>query len=511
MPEENPDRSDTEAYIRRLERRAARERAARISAEEYLERKTREVYETSRELERLNEGLERRVRIRTAELENERRRAVMLSQRDFLTQLANRHLFASEIREAVSRAAGFALVLVDLDGFKNVNDVYGHQAGDEVLRVTSRRFSEIVRSDDLVARMGGDEFAVLLFNITGRRQVDIICERLLTSLEAPMRYESNQLKVGASLGVSYFPDHSRDPAELQNFADLALYRSKNAEPAKAITFEPFMAEEHRLRKCMCADLEKALHHDEIEVHYQPVVDFATGARRGCEALMRWTHHQRGPICPVETLGVAKESNLLTMLTRQVIRKSIAGAADALKRKDIDWMSVNLADYDLHDGELPDFILECCRKSGVDPNRLKIEITEHAVISDTEAARKVMDYLHRRGVHFAIDDFGTGYSNLLTLNNLPFQTLKIDQTFVSELILSEETRTIVRAMTDLAHALGLTVVAEGVETIQQGEILKAFGCEYGQGFIFGHPEPFVTEAGGIVEEEAAVSSVSGAVA
>lgn len=478
--------------LRRLERRAQRDRLARLSAEDLLEQKSLEVFEANRRLAALNEELESRVSERTEELERERQRAVLMAERDYLTQVANRHLFDRRIDQAVADATasdkGFALVLIDLDGFKGINDTYGHAAGDAVLKAVADRIRRTVGEDDLVARLGGDEFAVLLDTGSPATDVDDITLRLLDELHEPIQFGKRQLFCGASIGLAFCPEHSDDSDELQVFADLALYHAKRLGRGASVTFERKMADQFRLRRALGYELEKALDEERIDVFFQPIVDLGSRSLVGFEALLRWYEPERGWIPPMEALSIAKDRSLLGRLTRQVVRKCLKSAAPALRSGRAKWVAFNLADYDLGDRDLPDYILRTCSAVGVDPRQLKVEITEHTVISDTERAGYVMELLNDFGMRFAIDDFGTGYSNLLTLNRLPFQTLKIDRTFVAELFENPESRTIVSAMINLAHALGLNTTAEGVETVQQSETLRALGCDLAQGYLFGGARP-----------------------
>lgn len=478
--------------LRRLERRAQREQLARRSAEDLLEQKSREVFDANRRLALLNEELETRVRERTDELERERQRAMHLAERDYLTQLANRHLFDRRIEQNVEAATAsnesFALILIDLDGFKVINDTYGHAAGDAVLKSVADRIRKIVGENDLVARLGGDEFAVLLQTGSPAIDIDDITLRLLDALHEPILFGRRRLVCGASLGLAHCPEHSDDTDELQVFADLALYHAKQLGRGASVTFERRMAEQFRLRRALGAELEKALDEERIDVFFQPIVDLDSRSLVGFEGLLRWFEPERGWIPPMEALSIARDRSLLGRLTRQVVRKCLKSAAPALRSGRAKWVAFNLADYDLGDRDLPDYILRTCSAVGVDPRQLKIEITEHTVISDTDRAGYVMELLNDFGMRFAIDDFGTGYSNLLTLNRLPFQTLKIDRTFVAELFENSESRTIVSAMINLAHALGLNTTAEGVETVQQSETLRALGCDLAQGYLFGGPRP-----------------------
>lgn len=478
--------------IPKYKNRIRREIGARRAAEDLLEQKSRELFEVNKKLASLNESLETRVNERTIELDRERRKAVELSERDFLTQLANRQLYAKKISRAVrqSRRDGgaFWLVLIDLDGFKFINDTFGHLAGDVVLKTVAVRVKNAVRKDDLVARLGGDEFAIILKNIDCEDEALRIANRIIEDVQVPIKHGKRVMSCGASIGISYCPAHSAESDELQAFADLALYQAKATGRGVAVLFKEAMAIEWRNHVTLGADLDAAILNDDIEVHFQPIVDLKTRHLAGIESLLRWRHPERGWISPLDTLDIARDRNLSVKLTRKIIEMTLAKTSEALSSSDSIWVSINLADWELRNRELPQFILDNCKKFRVNPCQIKIEVTEHAMISDLENTSRMMKLLNKHGIKFAIDDFGTGYSNLLTLKRLPFHTLKIDQTFVSDLFENKDAHTIIKAMVDLAHSLELKVVAEGVETLIQSRTIESLGCDFGQGYLYGRPQP-----------------------
>ncbi len=483
---------DTEKERRLLENRARREKLARLTAEDLLEKKSLELFEANQRLAVLNENLEGRVNERTRELERERQRALVLAEKDYLTGLANRHCFTKKFEEAVAEAScagkAFALILIDLDGFKELNDTFGHAAGDAMLKTAAKRLAEVVRSTDLIARLGGDEFAIIAFDIADEQSLALVTDRLLAALQSPVKFGKRRIQCGASLGVAFCPEHSKDTPELQLFADLALYRAKAGGRGIAVSFEPKMAESHFLRFAMGDELKAALKNNEIRVFFQPVHDLKDRSTKGAEALVRWNNPIRGWIPPLDILAIAGDQELLPTLTRHIIRESLVQSKDLIERRIIDWVSINLTGHDLRDRALIDFILDTLAACKVAPHSVKFEVTEHTVISDAENACDVITQLSRMGVRFAIDDFGTGYSNLMTLNRLPFHILKVDQSFVVDLASSSEAQTIVKAMIDLGHALDMSIIAEGIETPQQAETLRALGCDLGQGYFFGRPLP-----------------------
>lgn len=482
----------SQGLISKYENRIRRERAARRAAEELLEQKSGELFEANKNLASLNESLETRVNERTTELDRERRKAIDLSERDFLTQLANRQLYAKKINRAVSqskRGGGeIWLVLIDLDGFKFINDTYGHMAGDVVLKTIAGRIKRAVRKSDLVARLGGDEFAVILKNIDGEAEALQVANRIIEDIQVPIKHGKREMRCGASIGISYCPTHSASSDELQAFADLALYQAKATGRGVAVLFEEAMANEWRNCVTLGADLDAAILNDEIEIHFQPIVDLKTRHLAGLESLLRWQHPKHGWISPLDILDVARDRNMLGNLTRKIIELTLAETSKVLNSSDSIWVSINLSDCELRDQELPQFILNNCNKFSIDPSKIKLEVTEHTMIGDPENTSRMMNFLHKHGIKFAIDDFGTGYSNLLTLKRLPFHTLKIDQTFVSDLFENKDAHTIIKAMVDLAHSLDLKVVAEGVETLIQSSTIESLGCDFGQGYLYGRPQP-----------------------
>ncbi|MCJ2186161.1 putative bifunctional diguanylate cyclase/phosphodiesterase [Novosphingobium beihaiensis] len=485
-------------HLERMERRVERERKARKSAEDLLEKKSLELFAANQELSALNATLEARVLRRTTELEAERERAVELAEKDYLTQLANRLLFSRKIDVAVEACRRgeevCTLILVDLDDFKVINDTFGHMAGDTVLKTIAQRLQAHVEAPGLAARLGGDEFAVLLRGEQDSTAIERLARQLVEAAQAPIPFGDQQLFSGASAGIASCPRDASTAKELFTFADFALYEAKARGRGHAVSFETRMASDYKRRRELGGDLEAVLQENGTDVFFQPIVDLETRAVCGAEALLRWCHPRLGWINPIDILSVAKDRNLLSHLTCQIIRTSLKKAGPLLRSGELAWVSINLADHDLRDKQLAGFILACCNEAGIRPDQLKLELTEHTLVVDMSVTRRVMKRLNDWGVQFAVDDFGTGYSNLLTLNRLPFHTLKIDQTFVADLFESDESQTIVKAMIDLAHSLKLDVIAEGVETIQQSEVLRALGCDFGQGYLFGRPDSLIQPPG-----------------
>lgn len=482
--------------FRDLEKRLQLEQTARKAAEDKLAQKCSELAETTSLLESLNGLLEDRIKSRTNELEGAKQKALELTELDQLTHLANRYLFRASMIDAVAQVKdtdrSFSLILIDLVDFKSVNDGFGYDTGDAVLQKIAKRITGSIRQGDIAARLGGDEFAVLLFDVEDSCRARKVCGRLLDNIQAPISIGNDQIRCAVSLGVAQYPQHTGDIEELQIFADLALRQARDQGRGHSVFFEEKLAAPHTLRNSMGRDLEEAIFKEKIEVFFQPIVRLDTRSFPGAEALLRWEHPDHGSVAPLDVLSLARERGLLGLLTRRIIRSGMMQASSKLKSGELEWISINLAEYDLRDQELPGFILNELFEQHIPPECLQLEITEHAVISDVESARSVMEQLNSAGVRFAIDDFGTGYSNLQLLHQLPFHTMKIDRSFTAKVFELREIQTIVKAMVDLGHALKIEVTAEGVENIQQGEILRSIGCDYGQGYLYGHPVRYDVE-------------------
>ncbi|WP_150526390.1 putative bifunctional diguanylate cyclase/phosphodiesterase [Roseibium sediminis] len=486
--------ADLVSAVSRLERKVRREREARLTAETVLEGKSRELFEANQSLIKLNQTLEHRIQERTKALDEERRRAIHLAESDYLTGLANRLCFSRRLKKLVKEAKAeethFALLLLDLDGFKKLNDTYGHAAGDATLKIVADRLYSSLRENDLAARLGGDEFAVLLVGDDSAERVEGFCKKLQDIMALPFKIGAHFLECFTSIGYALCPQDSCDFDEIQVCADLALYQAKDAGKGCSIAFEQHMAAAYRLRVAIGGELERDLAKGAISVHLQPIVSLQADRANGCEALLRWCHEEHGPISPLDTLTAAAERGLHGELTCRIIERSLKTVASALREGTLDWISINLAERDLSDSHLPEFVMNMVAELGIDPRKVRFEVTESAIISDPVAARELMLELNAHGIEFLLDDFGTGYSNLQILNQLPFKALKIDKSFVADIATSTDKLTMVRAMIDLAHALRLYVVAEGVETETQRRLLKSLSCDYLQGFLPGRPSETV---------------------
>jgi diguanylate cyclase (GGDEF)-like protein/PAS domain S-box-containing protein len=423
----------------------------------------------------------------------ERKRAeahvTFLAHHDPLTGVYNRTVFTRELEAAAGALArggpGFAAILIDLDDFKAVNDTFGHSVGDALLVEVTSRFRKAVGESDVIARLGGDEFAILLPAAESSAQVETLARRILQELAAIREIDGVQLSVGASIGCALAPRDATGTDELLKCADLALYRAKHAGKGAVSFYEQGMNRQHRERRALEAELRSARIEEEFEVHYQPIVEVASGRLRGFEALIRWRNPRRGMISPAEFIPIAEETALVDELGRWVLMEACRLAAS--------WpddlvVAVNVSPVQFRKGDLAETVDLALAASGLRPERLEIEITESVLLADTSANLATLSRLRARGIRIALDDFGTGYSSLSYLRQFPFSRLKIDRSFVREIDRSPESLAIIRAIIGLGKSLGIDTTAEGVETASQLETLRAERCGELQGFLFSPPVP-----------------------
>jgi len=410
---------------------------------------------------------------------------------DVLTSLPNRTLFLERIARAIERARRdgslVAMMMMDVDRFKEINDTLGHQFGDQLIIEIGRRLERIVGANETVARLGGDEFAVR-FTVPTVAEAEGVAQRICSAFDSPFVLGEVSVEVDASAGIALFPEHADDAEELMRRADVAMYDAKKSH-ARVALYEPGR-DEHSLRRLsLMTELRQAIARDELTIHYQPNVDVATGQATRAEALVRWIHAKHGVMRPDEFIPLAEQSGNIGLITRWVLRHAIRQMAD-WRREGLEIaVSVNLSAADLFDAELPPYVRGLLTEASVSPRRLTLEITESAIMRDPAHALKILGDLKTGGVTLAIDDFGTGYSSLAHLKRLPVDELKIDKSFVLNLTDdASNDLVIVRSTIELAHNMGLKVVAEGVETREGFEILRRLGCDMAQGFWMGKPMP-----------------------
>ena len=409
---------------------------------------------------------------------------------DDLTGLPNRARFreraAAALEEAKVKGTRLAVLLIDLDRFKDVNDTLGHASGDRLLVALARDLPRLMRRGDTVARLGGDEFGILALEISDPTAVLALAERLRDILAEPREIDGIDLDIAASIGIALYPDHGADAEILLQRADVAMYRSKEMNAPALYDNEHDHYSPARLS--LVAELRRAIGEGELTVIYQSQHAPGTGDLVGAEALLRWHHPQRGPLLPDDFVPVAEHTGLIRDLTSYVL-KVAAHQARRWQAEGLDLsVAVNISPADLRDPNFPNEVAAVLRSSGLEPERLELEITENSAIIDLPRARTILAELSGLGVRLAIDDFGTGNSSLAHFRHLPIDTLKIDRSFVTKMVESREDSAIVRSTIELAHDLGLRVVAEGVEYVDCNERLEQFGCDLVQGFLYGRPLP-----------------------
>ena len=413
-----------------------------------------------------------------------------LAYHDPLTDLPNRSLLRDRLTQSINAARRpghhLALFCLDLDRFKQVNDLFGHAAGDELLMQVTKRLRNQTRSGDTLARIGGDEFVVVA-SFERPDDIAILARRLIEALTQPFMLTAGLAEIGVSIGIAVYPEDGTDQEELMRTADLALYRAKHEENGTFRFFEAAMDEHARARQRLEHDLRGAIDREEFCLHHQPLVDCLTGDVKGFEALLRWHHPERGMIPPLEFIPLAEETGLILKIGEWVIETACAAAAAWSEPYRV---AVNVSPVQFLKSDLPAIISSVLDRTGLSANRLEVEITEGILMKNPRRAADVLTTLRGLGVRIAMDDFGTGYSSLSYLHEFKFDKLKIDRSFVKRLGEAEDATMIVRTIIGLAHNLGLSVVAEGVETRAQLKILRDLECDQIQGYLIGRPMPIV---------------------
>jgi diguanylate cyclase (GGDEF)-like protein/PAS domain S-box-containing protein len=416
-------------------------------------------------------------------------RVAYMAHHDALTALPNRVLLRLRLEDMLSRAdrdgGQFAVLCIDLDNFKSVNDTLGHPLGDLLLQQIAQRIQAMLREQDTVARLGGDEFAVLQGGAGTAVAVSALAERLIATISEPYELEGHMVVIGASIGIALAPGDGNEPDRLLKQADMALYRAKGEGKGSFRFFEPEMDARVQKRRRLEMDLRAALHTGELEIHYQPLVDLATGETCAFEALLRWLHPERGMIMPDEFIPVAEDTGLIGVLGAFVLRQA---CADATAWPDATKLAVNLSSLQFRTGNLLQTVIDALKSAGLPPHRLELEITETLLLERSDQVLATLHALRALGVRIAMDDFGTGYSSLSYLQSFPFDKIKIDRSFVRHLSSNTESQAIVRAIVSLGSSLGMTITAEGLESERDLVMLRAEGCGQAQGFFFSLPRP-----------------------
>ncbi len=412
------------------------------------------------------------------------------AQHDPLTELPNRVLLRHELQEALREskrtAEPLALLMMDLDRFKEVNDTFGHRYGDELLQQVAARLSRTINGSGTLARLGGDEFGLLLTK-AGRAAASDIAQQVVDSLETPFAVEGQSIGLGASVGIALYPEDGADSETLLRHADVAMYVAKRAGGGYNV-YDAELDSHSADRLALASELRNAIDSGQLVLHYQPTVDCGTRQISGVEALVRWNHPQRGMIPPDQFIPLAEQSGAIKALTQYVLQAAMRQCR-LWREAGVDLtMSVNLSMRNLHDPQLPEAIGALLVSEGMRPERLNLEITESTIMADPTRALEVLERLRALGVRIAIDDFGTGYSSMAYLKGLAVDALKIDKSFVQKLATDASDRAIVRSAVELGHNLGLRVVAEGVEDTISYERLTRLGCDLAQGYYMGRPMP-----------------------
>jgi len=474
---------------------------AGASPEEYMSERTAPVVAASDTVHELSDGraiaIARRPMagggwVTTHEDITERRRAeariAHMARHDVLTDLPNRACLAERLEQAVACAKRGELVAIhvfDLDRFKSVNDTLGHLAGDKLLKCVGERLRAVMRETDSVARIGGDEFAIVQVALRGPADASVMAERVIETISTPFDIDGHQAMVGASVGIAIGPIDGDTSEQLMRNADLALYRAKSDGRGTYRFFEAAMDAQMRTRRAMEADLQKGLANGEFVLHYQPLVDLNTNEITGCEALIRWFHPERGLVSPAEFVPLAEENGFIVALGEWVIRQACLTAAGWPAQLKV---SVNLSPAQFRNSQLASLIVSALGAAGLAPERLELEITESVLLANSEANLSTLTQLRTLGVRIALDDFGSGYSSLAYLQKFPFDRIKIDRCFVRDIGASASARNIVRAMAAMANGLGMATTAEGVETEEQRAAVLSEGCSEMQGYLFSRALP-----------------------
>ncbi|MGP8231542.1 MAG: putative bifunctional diguanylate cyclase/phosphodiesterase [Methylovirgula sp.] len=415
-------------------------------------------------------------------------RARQVAGRDVLSGLPNRFLFNELVDAEIARCRRgrhqFALFYLDLDHFKQANDTFGHDVGDRLIVAFTRRLAQVLRACDHFARLGGDEFAVMQADVLEPRDCARLAQRILDAMSVPFEINNQQIFIGVSIGIALCPQNANDRQELMRLADLALYRSKQAGRNRFAFFEAKMGEELRMRQSAEDELRAAIENDELQLLYQPILSAEEGRIVGVEALARWQHKAYGLLSADSFIPLAEERGLIVALGEWALRRA---CAEAKLWSDVK-IAINVSPIQFRQKDFVAMVNRILTETGMDAQRVELELTEGVVIADADLAEHAMIDLRALGVRMALDDFGTGYSSLIYLRRFAFDKIKIDRSFMESMEFSGESAIIIRSIVDLGRSLGLTVTAEGVETEEQARFLRTLGCDELQGYLFGRPMP-----------------------
>ena len=432
------------------------------------------------------------VEARTREDAKDRLRHIAMH--DTLTGLENRHSLTGRLQRRCDRLAGggrpFALLMIDLDRFKPINDTMGHPYGDKVLKVVAERIKCAVRDNDIVARIGGDEFVVIADGIGEPATAGHLADRIVEILARPFYISGHVVDISASVGIALAPNDGADAETLTKHVDVALYHAKNAGRGRHSFFDPALIESLQERRALEADLRRACMREDFEVHFQPVLDTSSRKFYGAEALVRWTSETRGPVSPDVFIPIAEELGFVSTIGALVLDRACEAAASWPEDLTI---AVNVSPVQLMGGRLASNIAQALQRSGLAAHRLEIEITETALVADDEIALEALKEVRALGVKISLDDFGTGYSSLSYLHRFPIDRIKIDKSFVNQLPLDAGSVSIVRAIAQLGKSLEMQVTAEGIETEEQYSFIAEHGCGHMQGYLFNRPVDAATVA------------------
>lgn len=447
-----------------------------------------------REILKLNTQLEEKVKERTQQLEFANARLLKMALYDRLTGLPNRALFLERLEQALNRAKAdsvyqFAVLFLDCDRFKVVNDSLGHLVGDELLIAVARRLEASLSQKDTLSRLGGDEFAILLTDIQDLNYTTFVANEILESLSHPFQLQEHEVFISASIGIALGNSTVHQPEHLLRDADTAMYRAKALGKGQYHIFASAMHDAALQLLHLESNLRKAIKQQELIVHYQPIIDLSDGKIAGFEALVRWQHPQYGMISPQSFIPVAEETGLIIPIDRWVLQQACHQLRLWQKEKLTDYplfISVNLSARQFAQLDLIDRIDQILAQTQLPPESLKLEITESAIMDNVNFASVILQKLRERSIGLSIDDFGTGYSSLSYMHSFPVNTLKIDRSFVQRLDGNPQNLGLIPAIISIAKTMGMSAIAEGIETTQQLNQLKTLGCDFGQGYLFSKP-------------------------